>query len=105
EGRRGLRIPLWADAFEGITWAIVGQQVNLAFAFRLRKSLIELCGVPVDEHFIAHPIPEAVAKLDYEDLTRRQYSQKKAEYLIDIARSIASGKLSLHKLMEAPASE
>jgi 3-methyladenine DNA glycosylase/8-oxoguanine DNA glycosylase len=35
----------------------------------------------------AHPDPAAVARLDYEDLTRRQFSRRKAEYLIDVARS------------------
>lgn len=93
QGREGLRIPLNADVFEGIAWAIIGQQVNLPFAYRLRRQLIELCGQRINETFVAHPTADAVANLDYGDLTTRQYSRRKAEYLIDTARLIASGSL------------
>ncbi|HLY28261.1 MAG TPA: helix-turn-helix domain-containing protein, partial [Aggregatilineales bacterium] len=98
EGRSGLRIPLSADLFEGITWAIVGQQVNLAFAFKMRRALAELCGTPVAESvsgLYVHPTPERVAALDYSDLTARQFSRMKAEYLIDTARLLVSGDLSI----------
>ncbi len=95
EGRQGLRIPLNADIFEGIAWAIIGQQVNLPFAYKLRRALIEICGQTAGDGMIAHPTAEAVAKLDYADLTSRQYSRRKAEYLIDTARLIADGKLNV----------
>src|SRR6185503_4499106 len=65
EGRRGVRIPLSADVFEGITLAIIGQQINLAFAYKLRRSLAELCGQLAGQNMLAHPTPEAVARLDY----------------------------------------
>ena len=42
--RPGLRIPLTADVWESLVWAILGQQVNLAFAYALRRRLTELCG-------------------------------------------------------------
>lgn len=95
EGRRGLHIPLSADLFEGITWAIIGQQVNLAFAYKLRRYLAQLCGQSAGQNFTAHPTAEAVAQLDYADLTRGQFSRRKAEYLIDIARLIVSGQLAI----------
>ncbi len=104
DGRRGLRIPLMPDIFEGLTWAIVGQQVNLAFAYRLRRVLAELCGQPIG-NLVAHPTPAAVSRLDYADLTRRQFSRRKAEYLIDTARLIDSGDLPLEQLREKPASD
>ncbi len=101
EGRRGLRIPLSADLFEGITWAIVGQQVNLGFAYKLRRQLAQLCGQPVGHDLVAHPTAQAVAALDYADLTVRQFSRRKAEYLIDTARLIVSGQLKLDRWMAA----
>jgi AraC family transcriptional regulator, regulatory protein of adaptative response / DNA-3-methyladenine glycosylase II len=70
--RRGLRVPLTSTVFEALVWTIAGQQVNLAFAYRLRRVVIELAGKSVDG-FIAHPTAEAVARLDYTDLTRRQW--------------------------------
>jgi 3-methyladenine DNA glycosylase/8-oxoguanine DNA glycosylase len=84
--RRGMRVPQTASVFESIVWAICGQQVNLAFAFKLRRVVIDLAGKRVGGMH-AHPDPAAVAKLDYSDLTRRQFSRRKAEYLIDVARS------------------
>lgn len=84
--RRGMRVPQTATVFESIVWAICGQQVNLAFAFKLRRAVIELAGKKIDG-MRAHPEPESVARLDYDDLTRRQFSRRKAEYLIDVARS------------------
>jgi AraC family transcriptional regulator, regulatory protein of adaptative response / DNA-3-methyladenine glycosylase II len=95
EGRRGLRIPLTATPWECLLWAVVGQQVNLAFAYALRTAVAELAGVPAGDGLRAHPSPEAVAALDYEDLTSRQFSRRKAEYVIDTARLIASGELRI----------
>lgn len=106
EGRQGLRIPQTADLFEGITWAIVGQQINLAFAYKLRRVLITLCDQAAPTHFrvhglIAQPTPHAVAQLDYADLTQHQFSRRKAEYLIDTARLLASGALQIDPLESA----
>ena len=96
-GRRGLRIPLTANVFEAVVWAIVGQQVNLAFAYKLRRVVVELAGERIGS-LIAHPDPAAVARLDYDDLTRRQFSRRKAEYLIDTARLIADGALDVESM-------
>ncbi len=95
EGRRGLRIPLTATPWECLLWAIVGQQVNLAFAYTLRTVVAELAGQPAGDGLRAHPTPEAVAALDYDELTGRQFSRRKAEYVIDTARLIASGELRI----------
>ena len=97
-GRRGLRIPQTNDAYEALVWVIVGQQVNLEFASVCRARLIELCGTDAGQGALAHPTPEQVAVLDYADLTRLQFSGRKAEYLIDTSRAIASGELDLEGL-------
>lgn len=103
DGRRGLRIPQTADAFEGLVWVIVGQQVNLAFAYALRRAVIDLCGEDAGDGMRAHPTAEAVAALDYDDLTARRFSRKKAEYLIDTARAIVSGELRIDAVAEGTA--
>jgi AraC family transcriptional regulator of adaptative response / DNA-3-methyladenine glycosylase II len=95
ERRRGLRLPQTADAWECLVWTIVGQQVNLPFAFALRGVVAELAGEPAGEGLRAHPTPDAVARLDYGDLTSRRFSRRKAEYVIDTARLIASGALNV----------
>lgn len=104
-GRRGLRIPLTADAFEGATWAVVGQQVTLAFSFALRRDLVRLCGTPAGAGFVLHPTAAEVAALDYSDLVTRRYSRRKAEYLIDTARLAVGGDLPLDRFPDLPATE
>ena len=102
-GRAGTRVPLTATVFEALVWCIVGQQVNLAFAYGMRRSLIELAGSPATGGFRAHPAPEQVAQLDYSDLTTRRYSRRKAEYLIDAARAVQRGDLDIDDLARRPA--
>jgi AraC family transcriptional regulator of adaptative response / DNA-3-methyladenine glycosylase II len=104
-GREGLRIPLTADVFEGVTWSIVGQQITVPFATTLRHRLIELCGTPAPNGLKAHPAPQAVAALDYDDLTPLQFSRRKAEYLIDTARVIASGDLEISTFDHLPVTQ
>lgn len=102
-GRAGLRMPLMSDPFEALIWGIVGQQVNLPFAYKLRRVIIELAGTDAGNGMRAHPDAHAVAALDYADLTRRQFSRRKAEYVIDTARAIAVGDLDLDALAAGPA--
>jgi AraC family transcriptional regulator of adaptative response / DNA-3-methyladenine glycosylase II len=100
--RPGLRIPQTVDVFEGLVWSIIGQQINLPFALRLRRRLIELTGTPIDG-LVAHPDAAAVARLDYRDLTAAQYSRRKAEYLIDTSRLVARGDLAPETFPAEPA--
>jgi AraC family transcriptional regulator of adaptative response / DNA-3-methyladenine glycosylase II len=103
----GLRIPLTPTHFESLAWAIIGQQINLAFATSLRRSLIEIAGkmVPGSSGMRLHPDAAAVAALDPGDLTSQRFSRSKATYLIDAARLIASGQLDLAALANGSAPE
>jgi 3-methyladenine DNA glycosylase/8-oxoguanine DNA glycosylase len=100
-GRLGLRIPQTPDLFDGLTWVIVGQQINLAFAYTLRRRLAERAGVAVSggiDGLFAPPPAEAVANLTVEELMRVQFSRRKAEYLIGAAQKIVAGELDLEWL-------
>lgn len=103
--RAGLRFPLSATIFEGLVWAIVGQQVNLTFAATLRRTVIELAGMAAPDGMIVHPGPVAVAALDPEELGRRKFSRAKAAYLVGAATAIAEGRLDLEALPTLPAEE
>jgi AraC family transcriptional regulator of adaptative response / DNA-3-methyladenine glycosylase II len=102
-GRRGLRIPLTASVFEALVWVVVGQQVNLPFASALRRRVVVLCGRKAPDGLTCHPDPADVAALDYGDLVPLQFSRRKAEYLVDVARTIVSGDLEVNALPEQPA--
>lgn len=98
DGQRGLRVPLLADPFDGLVWAIVGQQINLAFAYTLRRRLIELVSQPLGERLYAPPSVAAVAALEPEALLPLSFSRAKASYLIGAARSALDGRLPLDAL-------
>ncbi len=101
----GLRIPLTPTIFESLAWAIIGQQINLAFATSLRRDLIELAGVklPGGSGMRLHPDAATIAALDPADLTGRRFSRSKAHYLIDAAQLVAGGTLDLDALADGSA--
>ncbi len=106
---RGLRPVLIADPFEALVWAIIGQQINVRFAAKLKRALVERFGARIPAHggeFLLFPDPEALAGLEHErDLRPLQFSRQKSEYTILVAREIASGRLDLEALRTAPPEE
>ena len=99
---RGLRLMHDSDLFQSMVKTIIGQQINLTFAANLTQRLLALAGDEVvDERgvkFLAFPTAEAVARLSVEDLRPLQFSQRKAEYIIDYARAIVDGTVELERL-------
>ena len=98
----GLRIPQTPTLYEGLVWSILGQQVNLAFCFALRRRLCELAGTPRGDLY-EHPGPERVADIPIDDLLALQFSRRKAEYVVNISREIADGRLNLSTLARGSA--
>ena len=90
-----------ADLFSSVISSIISQQINLKFAAELKRRLWSLTGerVLIDgEEFYADPLPGAIAGLSYDQLRQMQYSQRKAEYVIDFARAVESGSVDLAAL-------
>ena len=97
----GARMIRDVGLFSSVINSIISQQLNLAFAAELKKRLWARCGTAVavdDEVFFSDPDPEAVACLDYDELRTMQYSQRKAEYVIDFSRAVVDGRFSLERL-------
>ena len=95
--RPGLRLAQTATPFEALTWAVMGQQVNLTFALQLRRTFIELAGVRLGGEFY-YPDARAAVSIREEDLTGRKFSAAKAQTLLRLARLVASGELDLEQL-------
>ena len=102
-GRESLRLPQYLTPWDAIPWAILGQQINLPFAFRLRRTLAELAGTPVGEGLVAPPAPSAVAALTPSSLAVRQFSRQKIRTLLDVAKLVADGSLDLDQLASGSA--
>ncbi|EKU82816.1 DNA-3-methyladenine glycosylase family protein [Massilia timonae] len=97
----GLRIVQSATVFEALTWAIIGQQINLTFAIALRRTLIKLAGRPHSRGLWCYPEATDVARLPLEDLTSRKFSTAKAETVLRVARMAVDGSLALERRRDA----
>lgn len=102
-GRTGTRVPRSATPFEALIWALLGQQVNLTFAARLRARLVRMAGEPTAGGLFAHPSAERVAELDPSALLPLQFSRRKAEVVVRTARAVAERTLDLERLATEPA--
>lgn len=98
---KGMRIVGIPDLFEALTWAIIGQQINLTFAYKVKRRFIEKYGEYITyegKRYWVFPRAEKVADLDPLKLRELQFSIRKAEYIIDIAKMIRDRILSKAKL-------
>ncbi|RYE89392.1 MAG: DNA-3-methyladenine glycosylase 2, partial [Oxalobacteraceae bacterium] len=93
----GLRIVQSATIFEALTWAIIGQQINLTFAIALRRTLIQLAGRAHASGLWCYPEAPDVARLDIGELTGRKFSNAKAETILRVARMVVDGSLVLER--------
>lgn len=91
----GLRIVQSASPFEALTWAIIGQQINLPFAISLRRTFILQAGRRHGSGLWCYPEARDVARLSVEELTSRKFSRAKAETVLRLARLVDEGELPL----------
>ena len=99
---RGARIVGFPDLFENLVLGILGQQVNVAFAYTLKQRLTEAYGEAADfqgETWWHFPRPEVLAAASLEQLREMQISQRKAEYVVGVARAMAGNEFSKESLM------
>lgn len=90
-----LRIVQSATPFEALTWAIIGQQINLPFAIALRRTFILQAGRRHSGGLWCYPEARDVARLALAELTSRKFSRAKAETLLRLAALVDEGVLSL----------
>jgi DNA-3-methyladenine glycosylase II len=102
---RGLRPVLIADPFETLVWAIIGQQINVRFAARLKQALVEEYGGSLTiggQRFPLFPEPAALAAASPARLRALQFSRQKADYILGVAAAAASGALDFAALGALP---
>lgn len=99
----GLRVIGIPDLFEALCWGVLGQQINLAFAYTLKRQFVEKFGDFIEwngKKYWVFPSYERIAQLTPSDLADIKMTVKKSEYIIGIAKLMASGELSREKLMK-----
>ncbi|HHT7236413.1 MULTISPECIES: DNA-3-methyladenine glycosylase family protein [Bacillus] len=82
------------DYFACLLRCIIHQQINLKFATVLTEQFVKRYGTEKNGVFF-FPTPEIVANISIEELREQKFSQRKAEYIVGLAKSIASGTLDL----------
>ena len=101
----GLRLIGIPNLFEAICWAIIGQQINLTFAYKLKRKLVERYGETLDfegQQYFLFPKPKVLANAIQEELQGMQFSRSKAAYVLEIAAAFATQTLSKSGLRAMP---
>ncbi|ELR72918.1 DNA-3-methyladenine glycosylase II [Fulvivirga imtechensis AK7] len=105
---QGLRLVGIENLYEALCWSIIGQQINLAFAFRLKRAMVEKYGMRFDHEghsYYFFPSPEALASATREDLLELQFSRQKADYIINLSQKFAEKLISKEELQQLSLAE
>jgi DNA-3-methyladenine glycosylase II len=97
----GYRIVGQPDLFESLVWAVLGQQINVQFAYTLKQRFVERYGSRLDydgETFYLFPTPAEVSLITETELQGLQFSRQKSRYTLALADAFMSGQLSQGQL-------
>lgn len=101
--------PNWpGDLFECLTRCIISQQINVTFADKVEMHYVRKFGKKIqrnDETFYIFPDVKTVSEIKKKDLLKIQFSERKAEYLIDLARDVVKGNIDLQWIEGLPPAE
>ncbi len=98
---KGLRIIGITDLFEAISWAIIGQQINLQFAYQVKQNLVLHAGDFIEyegKRYYSFPKPQVILELSDEKLKEMKFSRQKIRYIKYAADKIYSGELDKYEL-------
>lgn len=105
---RGLKLPASPTVFEALVMAVLSQQVNLTFAYAIKRELVETFGAQWKangETYYAFPRPERFAGEKPDSLLRFRLSNAKAATLVRLGEAFASGALKEEELAALPDEE
>ena len=101
--------PSWpGDLFECLTRCIISQQINVTFADKVEMNYVRKFGKKIqrsNETFYLYPDIKTVSEIKKKDLLKIQFSERKAEYLIDLAREAVKGNIDLQSIGGLPAAD
>lgn len=102
---RGIRPVLFADAFEGLSWTILGQQITVTLAVQLKNALAHSYGTVFDgitRSIAVFPSARQLSRVTVEQLQLLHLSRQKAAALIGLAQAIDGGHWALEPLYQLP---
>lgn len=101
EKYHGYRIVGQPDLYESLIWAVLGQQINLSFAYTLKQRFVEQFGEKMifdGIEYYMFPKPDVVSLLNDEVLLPLQFSRQKSRYVVNISEAFAKNEMSKEKL-------
>jgi DNA-3-methyladenine glycosylase II len=104
----GYRIIGQPDLFESLVWAVLGQQINLSFAYTLKQRFVEQFGKQIEWNghiYYQFPSIDRVATLTHDDLLPLQFSRQKSNYTVLIAQAFQQGDVDKDSLRGLPLNE
>ena len=99
----GLHPPRMPSIFEGLVFAISGQQISSNVARQIRTLLVSRFGPSIQydgRQYHAFPSPQRLLEIGAEGLRDVKLSKRKAEYILNIASEAIEGELDLEALRE-----
>jgi DNA-3-methyladenine glycosylase II len=103
EKYHGLRLMGIVDLFEALCWCVIGQQINLTFAHKIKTRLVLRYGDSIQlngESYYCFPTPEKLKAIDRQELVDMQFSKQKINYVINIAQAFCEGQLNKSELLK-----
>ncbi|VAW39293.1 DNA-3-methyladenine glycosylase II [hydrothermal vent metagenome] len=98
----GLRLIGIVDLFEALCWCVIGQQINLNFAHKIKTRLVHKYGNKIlagDQAYYAFPAPQALLNATPEELALMQFSRQKINYIHNIATVFCANELNKSSLL------
>jgi DNA-3-methyladenine glycosylase II len=95
----GTPLVLDFDLFGCLIKCVIHQQLNLKFAYTLTERFVKTFGFEKDGVWF-YPRPQTVAALTIDQLRELQFSGRKAEYVIGIAKAVVEGELDIESLKQ-----
>ena len=99
----GLRLMGIVDLFEALCWCVIGQQINLTFAHKIKTKLVHKFGEKAEYDGIVYhcfPTPQALQNVKREDLVEMQFSKQKITYIDNIAQAFCDDVLDKPQLLK-----
>lgn len=100
---RGMRPPRFPSVFEAFINATACQQMSLTVGILLLNRLAEVSGLTLEENGVAShafPRPQDLVHRDPHAIALLGFSRQKVRAMIEMARAIEDGQLSLESLTE-----
>jgi DNA-3-methyladenine glycosylase II len=98
---RGARAALSGEPFEALIWAILAQQINIVFAYKLKRRVVERYGSAIEREgrtYWLMPTAGELADATEADLRDLQFSRQKLEYTRSLSRAVVDGVIDWDRL-------